>query len=394
MRQVIELFKEPVTLALILLFIYPIIKGFIFKFSSQHLKQAIKGVLNSVCFLVSLGFGIYYTKKILIQHDEGVYKNIYEAIPLKAIEFVNNNPLVIYVLLMPIVVLIIYSIITSIVNAVSHITFYPMLDSIDNSLRNKSNTFKRIAGAIFQIPKAICYVVVIVFILNFLSFLKITDEYNKYLEESQLYSYISKEAVIPLSNSKLAKKLPNIVNNSFKIVVKEATNLDPNLKNNKRITIYYNGVTLEQGIKSNDEIDKFAINMVKDKNETREKAKFIYKWVGNAVVYDDEKANRVLNNDMQVKSGAIPTFYSKKGICFDYACLYAAMCKANNIKVRIITGQGFNGSNWVNHAWNQVYIEQENKWVNVDSTFLIGGDYFDSKRFVLDHKEEDVAGEW
>jgi hypothetical protein len=394
MRQVIELLKEPVTLALILLFIYPIIKGFIFKFSSQHLKEAIKGVLQSICFLFSLGIGIYYSKKIFIQHDEGIYKKIYETIPLKAVEFLNNNPLVIYVLLMPIVVLIIYSVITSVINAVSHITFYPMLDSIENSLKNKSIAFKRVVGAIFQAPKAICYVVVIVFILNFLSFLKITDEYNKYLEESQLYNYISKEVVIPLSNSKLAKKLPNIVNNSFKIVVKEATTLDPNLKSNQKVTIYYNGITLEQGIKSNDEIDKFAINLVKDKSETREKAKLIYKWVGNSVVYDDEKASRVLNNDMQVKSGAIPTFYSKRGICFDYSCLFAAMCRANNIKVRIITGQGFNGSNWVSHAWNQVYIEKENKWINVDPTFLIGGDYFDSKRFVLDHKEENVAGEW
>ena len=70
------------------------------------------------------------------------------------------------------------------------------------------------------------------------------------------------------------------------------------------------------------------------------------------------------------------------------------MSKANNIKVRIITGQGFNGNNWVSHAWNQVYIEKEKKWINVDPTFLIGGDYFDSKRFVIDHKAESIAGEW
>jgi uncharacterized membrane protein len=394
MRQVIELLKQPVTLVLLLVFIYPIISGFIFKFSSQHFKGAIQGVFQSISFLGSLGLGIYYTKKIFIQHDEGMYKRIYETIPLRAIEFINNNPLVIYVLLMPIVVLIIYTVISFTVSAISRITFYPLFDSIENRLRNKSIAFKRIVGAIFQVPRAICYVVVIVFILNFLSFLKVTDTYNKYLEESQLYNYISKEVVIPLANSKLAKKLPNIVNNSFKIVVREADTSDPNLQNNQKVTIYYNGITLEQGIKSNDEIDKFAINLVKDKTGTREKAKLIYEWVGNGIVYDDEKANRVLNNDLQVKSGAIPTFYTKRGICFDYSCLFAAMCKANNIKVRIITGQGFNGSNWVNHAWNQVYIEKENRWINVDSTFLIGGDYFNSKRFALDHKEDSIAGEW
>lgn len=389
-----ELFRQPVTLILLLLFIYPLIKGFIFKFSSEHLKGDIDGVFQSISFLISLCLGIYYTKKIFIQHDEGMYEKIYKSIPLKAIEFITNKPLVIYVLLMPLVVLIIYSVINFVINIISRITFYPLLDSIEYKLKHKSVFFKRIVGAIFQVPKAVCYVIVITFILNFLSLLKIADTYNEYLEESQIYNYISKEVVIPLTNSKLAKKLPSVVNNSFKIVVKEATPSDNKLPNNQKVIIYYNGITLEQGVQSNEEINKFSINLVKHKDGTREKARLIYKWVGNEIVYDDNKANRVLNNDFGVESGAIPTFYSKRGICFDYSCLLAAMCKANNIKVRIITGKGFNGTNWVSHAWNQVYIEEEKRWINVDSTFLIGGDYFDSKRFVIDHKEENIAGEW
>ncbi|MBU3146346.1 transglutaminase family protein [Clostridium sp. CF012] len=388
------MFNEPVTLILLLLFIFPVIKGFIYKFSSENLKGSIQGAFQSISFLSALFLGIYYSKKIFIQHNEGVYEKIYKNIPLKAIEFMNSKPLVIYVLLMPLVVLIIYTVINFVVNLISHIAIYPLFDSIENKLKNKSDGFKRVVGAIFQVPKAICYVIVITFMLNFLSLLKITDTYNKYLEGSQLYNYVSKEIVIPLTNSKLAKQLPNIVNNSFKIVIKETDAKEPNLQNKQKVITYYNGVTLEQGIQSNDEIDKFAINLVQDKNGTRQKAKLIYNWVGSEIVYDDAKANRVLNNDLVVKSGAIPTFNSKSGICFDYACLFAAMCRANNVKVRIIIGQGFNGNNWVSHAWNQVYIEGENKWINVDPTFLIGGDYFDSKRFVIDHKEESVAGEW
>ncbi|GCD11097.1 transglutaminase domain-containing protein [Clostridium tagluense] len=388
------MFREPVTLILLLLFIYPVIKGFIFKFSSENLKGSIQGAFQSISFLSALFLGIYYTKKIFIQHNEGIYEKIYKNIPLKAIDFINNKPLVIYVLLMPLVVLIIYTVINFVINLISHITIYPLFDSIENKLKNKSDIFKRVVGAIFQVPKSICYLIVITLMLNFLSLLKITDSYNKYLEGSQLYNYISKEVVIPLTNSKLAKQLPNIVNNSFKIVVKEASAKDTNVQNKQKVITYYNGVTLDQGVQSNGEIDKFAINLVRNKNATREKAKLIYNWVGSEVVYDDAKANRVLNNDLEVKSGAVPTFDSKSGICFDYACLFVAMCRANNIKVRIITGQGFNGNNWVSHAWNQVYVKDENKWINVDPTFLIGGDYFDSKRFVIDHKEESIAGEW
>lgn len=394
MKAVIGVFKEPVSLILLLLFIYPIIKGFIYKFSSEHLKGASEGVFQSISFLLSLCLGIYYTKKVFIQHNEGMYEKIYKSIPINVIEFINKKPLVIYVLMMPIVILIIYSVINFVVSIISRITFYPLFDSIERKLKQKSGLFNRIIGAVFQLPKAICYVVVITFILNFLSLLNITDTYNKYLEESQVYNYISKEVVIPLTNSKLAKKLPNVVDNSFKIVVKEASTLEPNLPNKPKGIIYYNGITLDQGVKSNDEINKFAINLAQGKNGSRNKSSAIYKWVGSKIVYSDEKANRVLNNDLEVKSGAIPTFNSKSGICFDYACLYVAMCRANNIKVRIITGQGFNGSNWVSHAWNQVYIEEENTWINVDPTFLIGGNYYDSKRFDIDHKAENIAGEW
>ncbi|MBU3155513.1 transglutaminase domain-containing protein [Clostridium estertheticum] len=391
------MFREPVSMILLLIFIYPIIRGFIFKFSSDYLKGSIQGVFQSFSFLFSLCLGIYYTKKIFIQHDEGMYANIYKNIPPKAIEFINSNPLVVYILLMPLLIMIIYSIITFVVNTIAHITLYPLFDTIENKLKQKSILFNRIVGAIFQVPKAISYVIVITFILNFMSLLNVADTYNKYLEESQAYNYISKEVVIPLTNSKLAKRLPNIVNNSFTIVVKDPSSpaSESNVQNNKhKGIIYYNGITLDQGVKSNDEINKFAINLAQGKNGTRDKAKAIYNWVGSKIVYSDEKANRVLNNDTQMTSGAIPTFNSKSGICFDYACLYVAMCRANNIKVRIITGQGFNGSNWVSHAWNQVYIAGENKWINVDPTFLIGGDYFDSKRFTLDHKQESIAGEW
>ncbi|MGH4118555.1 transglutaminase-like domain-containing protein [Clostridium sp.] len=381
---------------------YPIIQGFIFKFSSQDLKGSIQGIIGSVSFLTSLFLGIYFTKKVFIHHNEGMYQKIYESIPIQVVEFINSKPLVIYVLFMPIVVSVIYSIISYVVNFISRITFYPLFDTIENKMRTKSVFFKRFMGSIFQVPRALTYVIVITFILNFLSLLNITDTYNEYLEESQLYNYISKQVVIPLTNSKIAKRLPNIVNDSFKIVVKEATesdnklqnNTQDSLPNNSKVITYYNGVTLEQGIKSNEEIDKFAMNLVSDEKLTIKKAKLIYKWVGSEIVYDDEKATRVLNNDLKVESGAIPTFNSRNGICFDYACLFAAMSKANNIKVRIITGQGFNGSNWVSHAWNQVYIEDENRWIDVDPTFLIGGDYFDNERFDIDHKEESIAGEW
>jgi transglutaminase-like putative cysteine protease len=151
---------------------------------------------------------------------------------------------------------------------------------------------------------------------------------------------------------------------------------------------------LDQGVESNSKIDEFSRQLTENEKSTIEKSKTIYDWIGSNISYDHEKANDVLNNNFDVSSGAIPTFNTRKGICFDYSCLYVAMARANNIKVRLIIGEGFNGVSWVSHAWNQVYIPEQQRWINVDTTFYRGGNYFDSKRFDLDHRNSQVVGEW
>ena len=46
------------------------------------------------------------------------------------------------------------------------------------------------------------------------------QEIDKYLQQSKLYNNICKEVVIPITKSTIAKQLPNIINNSFKIQIK------------------------------------------------------------------------------------------------------------------------------------------------------------------------------
>lgn len=160
------------------------------------------------------------------------------------------------------------------------------------------------------------------------------------------------------------------------------------------VIIYYNGVTLESGIKSTEKIDKKANELIKNIKTDREVAKRLYSWIGSNVEYDFDKASRALSNDNISNSGAIEAFNTRKGICFDYACLYVAMAREVGLKTRIITGQGFDGVSYGPHAWNEVYLEDEGTWVNVDPTFYSAGDYFDNKDFFKDHIKESVAGEW
>ena len=167
-------------------------------------------------------------------------------------------------------------------------------------------------------------------------------------------------------------------------------------KSSKDVIIIYNGITIDDGIKSDENINNKAIQLTKKAKSDRGRAKILYAWVGSNIKYDDDKAKQILNGDDtrdMPESGAICAFEKKTGICFDKACLYVAMARAVNLKVRLIGGQVFDGEKYSGHAWNQVYLKEENKWINIDSTFYGAGNYFDSNLFDK-HKEEDIAGEW
>lgn len=386
---------NPITLILLLLLILPVLKGFIVKFSSNNLKQGIQELSSNVSFIAAIFIGVYFYRRVFVQHDSFLYKYIVNISPKNLVDYFDSNPIMTYAIIIPLIILLCYKLLSLALGFVNRFTFYPLADNIENVLEHRSDFSKRLIGAIFRVPKSICYILFATFLLNAISILNINIGVSQYLETSKLYNYLCKEVVIPVSNSKIAKQLPNIINNSFKVVVKEVDVSDSkNESSGKRVIVYYNGITLDEGVKSNSKIDNLAKELTAGETSSKGKAKIIYNWVGSNVEYDHDKAEQVLNNDFNIKSGAIPTFQTRKGICFDYSCLYVAMCRANGLKVRIITGEGFNGVSWVSHAWNQVYVQEESRWINVDTTFYKGGNYFNSRRFDMDHRNAKIAGEW
>ncbi len=383
-----------ITIILIFSFVYPILKGFLFKFSSDNVKRDINSILSNISFIFALFFGIYFSKKFFIEHDYGIYLTVYKIIPPFVTDFLKSNPIYNYIIVIPIVTFIMYNIIFGILFGVSMILLYPIADIIENSLRERSDFFKRLTGAVFQLPRSICYVLLVTLLINMFSIFNNNKDINKEIEQSQTYNVICQQIVIPLVNSNIARQLPAIIDNSFKIEIRQGNSQNGKSGSILEPIIYYNGITLDEGVKSNSKIDSFARNLTEGQTNIKLKSKLIYNWVGNNIDYNENKATSVLNDNFSEPSGAIAAFDTRKGICFDYACLYTAMCRANGIKVRFITGEGFNGVSWVSHAWNQVYIPEESKWINVDTTFYKGGNYFDSARFSIDHKNAKTAGEW
>lgn len=379
--------------------LYPLVIGFLFKLSSEALLNTLRGLLSNIALLLSLIISSNIVKDIIINDKYNIKSYINDKLSPTISVIIETKPQFVMGILIVIFVIIIYQIMKLLIHVISDIALSPLLNSLDSLIRRGGNFLRRIFGVVFQVPKALCYTIIITFLLNYLSMLNLSKDFNYALENSHIYGYFTEKAVIPITKSKVAKNLPNIINDSFKIYDSENENIgfDNNTdfsKANTRSIIYYNGVTLEEGVKSNKEIDNLGISIVAGENSTYGKAKEIYKWVGSKITYDNDKAVQVMNNSRSIESGAIPTFYSRKGVCFDYACLFVAMCRANNIKVRLIVGEGFNGKTWISHAWNEVYIPEEDRWINVDPTFYVGGNYFDSERFKLDHKSRQVAGEW
>jgi len=384
----------PISLIIIVALLFPIIKGLILGFSASSIKKETEALEVDITFIVAVLLGLYYGKSMFSKYEQGVFNIIDKLFPKSVSEFLDGKPKVTYIVLLIIFITIIYQVIMFILKIINRNILYPVLDVIGESIKNRSFFFKRFLGAILNIPKGICYAVIISVLFNIISIINVSDKFNEYVNKSKVYNIINEEVIFPVSNSSFAKELPNILDNSLSIdIVKDGKLLPiPSFDTNE--IIYFNGTTLEEGIKSNDEMDDFSIELASKYTNSLEKSKAFYNWISKNIEYDKEKANALSKDKYKVKSGAIEAYETRTGVCFDYSCLFTAFCIENNIMVRIVTGEGYSGVKWVNHAWNQVYIEEEKRWINVDTTFGKAGNYFDSESFSIDHRGDKIVGQW
>ena len=118
-----------------------------------------------------------------------------------------------------------------------------------------------------------------------------------------------------------------------------------------------------------------------------EKIAAIFKFITDNITYDYDLA-------ASVQSGYLPDpdslLAKKKGICFDYASLFAAMCRSQGIPTRLVIGYADPD---IYHAWNEVYTT-ETGWITpelllgskgynlVDATFYAGAD---DKKYIAEY---------
>ncbi|NLL06700.1 MAG: transglutaminase domain-containing protein [Clostridiaceae bacterium] len=140
---------------------------------------------------------------------------------------------------------------------------------------------------------------------------------------------------------------------------------------------------------NNEEIIELAKNITQYSTTSIDKAKDIYNWVSKNIEYDYDKYLRQVNKNYDNEYGALHTLRTKTGVCYDYSVLVAALGRSVGLQVKVIKGNFVNPYRNELHAWNEIYIPEEDRWINVDTTFAhsLGTNYFDNSDFYVDHEK-------
>lgn len=397
---------NPVTIILALLLIIPILKGAFMKISEQGIRLSLWSWLESLVFLLVLFLSLYITRKIFFDHSGGVFAQVYYWIPANVRAELYGWDVVIYAISVPLLSALLTAIIRPLSGLINRVILVRLASQMYSLIISGGYIFKVTIGAVLQVPRAAFTAFVVGLALNFWVYYFPSSFLSAWTNNSSLYQTVYRQAVSPVLNSNLAEKVPVIVNDSF---ARTAARIFPGAGDSAdlseaeqslrqfrqdRIIEYFNGVTLDEAIQSNTDIDNTAKSIVGNEESSTRKALLIYQWLTKNIVYDYYKAARIAHNPSGFKSGSIVTFNTRKGICFDYSSLYVSMCRAVGLKVRLITGLGYSGLNWGDHAWNQVFSWEEGRWINVDATFGCNGNYFDKPDFSVDHRLAQIQGEW
>lgn len=382
-----------VTAIIALIMITALLKGIYKNFSDEAVFNTLIQDINGILFAISLVFSIYFIRRVFADGDkEGIYSSIYGIIPQNVLSYISDAGILFYLIAVPPVMLAVFLILAYIRSFLDNL-MWPAVKALCSSIRKTHRGVRAFTGVLIELPKAVLTSTALVLIISLLPLYYPMNPISLEASRSSLYNYIYNNALLPVLSSGPGQKIPVFLQSSVEEISKGIG--ESKILSDSEAFKSLGFVRFQYETKSNEEIDAMARKIIGKETDDRQKAYLLYKWVGSNIEYDWEKYNNILNNTAKEdKFGAIPAFNTRYGVCEDYADLYVAMAKAVGLKVRIIVGQGYSMESWGGHAWNEVYLPSENRWVPLDATWAKTGDYFDNKDFYDDHTFEAIAGEW
>lgn len=126
----------------------------------------------------------------------------------------------------------------------------------------------------------------------------------------------------------------------------------------------YKVATSEIAFTAGDTVCKKADELCKNAKTEEAKVVAIWNYINNNYKYDYDFADKIKNGTIKQYTPNPNAILAKdKGICYDFASLFAAMCRHEGIPCKIVKGYV---NNTTYHAWNQIYVNGE--WRKVDLT--------------------------
>ncbi len=89
-----------------------------------------------------------------------------------------------------------------------------------------------------------------------------------------------------------------------------------------------------------------------------EKVQAIYSWIIHNCEYNYDYYAFIQHFDVR------ETLHTRKGVCYDFSNLFAALCRSENIPCYVVDGASYETA--AQHTWNRVYYN--NSWWDVDVT--------------------------
>lgn len=389
-----------ITVLIIFIFCMPIIIGVLYPISGSRIHYSIHSILGGLKLILGIILTFLLIKIVFSGKENNFLEFLYNYIP-NSREFISTQQydIAAYIIATVVILFIILWILELLTMPLYKYILAPLTDKVLSSMDLMSTNAKRFFSGMWQLPKAFCMVLVFSLLLNFYTTYINNPAVNNYINNSKAYQTINNNILYPILNADMVQQLPVLVSDSFKRAAEDlapANNSGPSPNYwNLPVIKYFNGMTLDEAVKSNDAIDNAAKEIVGSETDDREKAYLIYEWICNNIEYDRDKAKVIVTDSSRVSSGSIITFSERKGVCFDYSCLYISMCRAAGVKVRFVTGLAYSGIEWGDHSWNQVYDSAEDRWINVDTTFGSSGyNSFDTSNFSKNHKYDVIHAEW
>lgn len=368
-----------ITLLAVFLLVTPLVFGWLRGLPGEleSLKYRLLGALRSVLWLAAYGLSLWG----LFLLQKGSIQNLPQ---LQGIRQLLHDHLDAWAIAIPLGAVLLYWLLEMLLSP-----FFLLCSAILRRLQGLSSLLprwlSRMLGALLQAPKVLLRVSLFLLLLHFAVALAGIPALSRAAEESSLYRWADQQVLSPLLERVLPQQIPVLREEANRLVQTLSTEAAQNGPVAGRAFF-----TWQTRFNSDEQIDATAREVVQGAQSDREKAFRLYTWIGEHIRYDDNKASKIEAGQFQSLSfGAIPTFATRRGVCTDYSSLMVAMGRAVGLKVKQEFGTGIlpDGSSGA-HAWNVVYLADEQKWIPCDPTWEHAGNFFDNPDFYATHRPD------